>query len=428
MKRILLICLSVCLLGLPAQVQAAWRFSPKQITAAVRRVTTGKKVEPVRPAQPAHPAPRTAQPKARPVRLGKPDFKTAQSHLGTLDARVERSIQDAQQAYNEARHPLLRGPIDRGELYGPGPFEAEYLYPEKLYLQHPQLGAELTEAYFVAKSNRLFTKHLKDMQAYFWPAFEKAKPRFIKEAEALEQPTSLLKWTAQQIPATTKELFIGEIHGHPEIPQFVDDLLQLLHKQNPERKIMLFTEFLWDREGKEVPWSEKVIHTVSAHHRVGLWETAELLDIPLIGLETDKWPYDYDFVRTDPHFEIPILAGATPEGIRIRNDHWHKILQEYRQKNPDALFVVYTGAAHSLYNYPFSLAKRFPKETTLMLDLTMKEIRHGGGVVTSLTDHLEKLDPTTTFPQPVLKWSSPDLIELSGFDIRIKLPVGKRPF
>ena len=100
-------------------------------------------------------------------------------------------------------------------------------------------------------------------------------------------------------------------------------------------------------------------------------------------------------------------------------------MQEYRQKNPDALFIVYTGSAHSYYNFPFSLAKRFPKETTFMLDLTMDLLRSDKGIIYG-KDHLERLDEGFYFPQPVLKWNSPDLIQLSGFDARIKLPLEQK--
>lgn len=415
-KPFTLLLILSCVLSLPTPVQSGGVKLPKKIAAL------GKKLSKTTPLS------RTAQPAPvrRPVpsaRLQKPDLAAAQSHLQTLNARVERSIQHARQARANSNHfSLIKGPIDRSGLFGPGPFHAEYLYPDKLYLQHPELGAELTEAYFVAQSNRLYAKYLREMDQHFWPAFEAARTRFYEEAQALEQPENLLKWTAEQIPASTQNLFIGEIHGNPEIPHFVDELLQLLHQQNPGRKIFFFSEFLRDLEGKDAPVTEKIIPISGVRYRMGLWKTAELLDIPLIGLETDKWPYDYDFVRTDP-YETPILAGATAEGLRIRNNHWHTILQKYRQQNPDALFVIYTGSAHSLYNFPFSLAKRFPKETTLMLDVTMEELRFHGEFI-KLTDHLELLDADHMhFPQPVLKWSSPDLIELSGFDMRVKLPV-----
>ena len=432
MKRIVLLCLSVCLLALPVEVQAAWRFSPKKIAAAVRRAVTPKRAkrpeQPVRTPQSAIRTPQTA----RPVRLGKPDLETAQSYQHTLDKRAIRSIQQAKQArrHSVTNPILLKGPVDR-PIIGPGPFSAEHMYPEKLYLQHPQQGANLTEAYFVAQSNRLYAKNIWDMDTYFWPAFKAARPRFYQEARAFEQPANVLEWTAQQISATTQNLFIGEIHGHPEIPQFVDELISLLHAQNPDRKIFLFTEFLKDLEGKEAPLKEKLIWMQDTHHKVDLWETAEQLDIPLIGLESQKWPYDYKLLKVDPEvgaYTGTVRTGETPEGLRIRNDHWYEILQEYRQQNPDALFIIYTGSGHSLYFYPFSLAKRFSKETTLMLDLTMEEFRYNDGTATRRTDHLEILDDDLSFPQPVLKWSSPDLVELSGFDIRIKLPVKENPF
>ena len=300
------------------------------------------------------------------------------------------------------------------------------MYPDKPFLQPPMLGARLAEAYFLAQSNRLFLKHMREA-AEFWPKFTEAIPRFYEEADALAQPTNLLEWTAQQIPTTTKDLFIGEIHGEYEIPQFLSQLLPLLRKQNPQREIFLFTEFLVDNQYSSFHLANLFTQYAKKHYYYPVWEKAHELNIPLVGLESSTVQTVYPIKMANAYGNFShVPAGAAPEGIRLRNEHWWKIMQKYRQKHPDALFVVYTGSAHSFYNYPFSLAKRSPKKTTFMIELTMEEIREEGNV-TFRTDNLESLNPNLSFPQPVLKWSSPDLVELSGFDVRVKLPKTPKP-
>ena len=61
-----------------------------------------------------------------------------------------------------------------------------------------------------------------------------------------------------------------------------------------------------------------------------------------------------------------------------------------------------------------------------MLEVTLEKLVFDGEVDYK-TDNLEILNPRLSFPQPVLKWKSPDLIELSGFDMRVKLPATPKP-
>ena len=124
---------------------------------------------------------------------------------------------------------------------------------------------------------------------------------------------------------------------------------------------------------------------------------------------------------------------ATLEGVRLRNERWINTLSSYRTKYPDALFIVYTGADHALYNRPFSLATHFPQEQTFVTALYPDKgtdfISDGKWWhVPSMTEKsylgpLEQIHKQADFPQPVLKWSTPQLSQIAGFDVRIKIPV-----
>lgn len=441
LKRILLIGFVGCLLALPSPVQGRFRISPGRIKAACQRAIPNhfKRTAPTaRSPKLSAPKPKNANSSTR---NKKPSFRQARQNLRTLNARMERTTHQALKTEANTDHfSMLEGPFTQNTKFTTARhFSAKRMYPDKPFLQHPVLGPSLAKAYFIAQSNRLFARYLREMDHSFWPAFEAAKPRFIEEAEAfareledkgirLEQTEDIATWTANQISPEVKNLFIGEVHGQYEIPQFVNQLLPLLREQNPDREIFLFTEFLLNLEGKEAPLSEKEISSYCNHYRSDLWKTVEQLNIPLIGLESKSHLHHYLLNEAFIYGYTPILqpAEVAPDAIRMRNEHWCNILQKYRAENPNALFVIYAGSGHTLYNRPLSLSKRFPKETTLTLDLTMDKVYRGTRKITR-TDALERLDPHLSFPQPVIQWSSPDLIELSGFDIRIKLPNIPKP-
>lgn len=408
-KNRLLILLSCCLLALPAQAGGLGNAAKglRQIRQRIR-VTT----------------PKVSKPRTVASLRKKPGLADATRNLRTLDARVERTFNQALAAQQEASHlpSILSGPAKR--VKGASiisPLSAKRMYADKPFLQHPLLGPRLAEAYFLAQNNRLFINYVREMET-FWAAFEEAIPRFYEEAENLKQPQNLLDWTVEQIPADVKDLFIGEVHDQHEITQFVSELLPRLRAQNPNRKIFLFTEFLMDGQTGNAKISNLLVEHAKKHYYYPVWESAQKLDIPLVGLESSKVQTVHPVKMADPEGHLgTTVVGATPEGIRIRNEHWWNILQKHRQENPDALFVIYTGSFHSMYNYPMSLAKRLSKKTTFVIDLTMEKLVEDGEA-SYKTDNLETLNPDLSFPQPVLKWNSPDLVELSGFDVRVKLP------
>lgn len=364
---------------------------------------------------------------------GRPTFREARQNLRELNQEVDRSFERAQKAMEQTNaRPLLGGPIKhRKGLTDISLLRAKRIYPNNPELQHPVLGPQLAQAFFLIKNNELFIEHLQEVEFSFWPRFMDASRRFYEEAENFTQPKNILEWTAEQIPAEVTNLFIGEVHYQHEIPQFVSELLPQIRdqvrKQNPNRKIFLFTEFLPDSKTANQNVVDLFFEDLQKHYYYPVWEMAQELEIQVIGLESSKVQNIYPVSMSDAHGEIyQIPAGATLEGVHLRNEHWLEIMQQYRAENPDALFVFYTGSGHSFYNYPCSLTKNLPKENTFMLELTMQEIVSEGTTYYK-TDNLELMNPALSFPQPVLKWSDPELVELSGFDVRIKLPSTPKP-
>ena len=151
-----------------------------------------------------------------------------------------------------------------------------------------------------------------------------------------------------------------------------------------------------------------------------LFKTATRLGIRIKGLESS-----YVFYHTPPQMEVPgvtpeeeVNMWSTPEGMRVRNVDWAKAIAEYRQEEPDALFIVYAGADHLDYSKLSSLARRFPREETF-IGMVFPYVLDEGQIMTcDLVD--EALPALNTVKY--LSWPSKELRNLAGFDVRIKLP------
>lgn len=407
-RKIGLVLLSVCLLTLPADAAKGIKVKGlpqvRVATAALsRRIQTAS-----RPKQTA------VQHRMPPVLQRK----------RILNARIERSFKQAQLAVQQNPDlPLLTEeiiPPQPNQLVKAFPLSASHIYPDKPFLKHPILGPQLVQAYFFAQNNRLVLKHLREMKT-FLPKFNKAISQFYKEAKALAQPENPLLFTAQSIPDHIQNLFIGEVHGYAEVTQFVRDLLPLLREKHPDSKIFLFTEFLEDPHSGGKNTLERFARYPLKRLYQPIWESAREQNITVVGLEPAYVSSSMVRAITMTGKSIEEMLWATAEGIRVRNEHWWQILEKYRAENPDALFVIYSGSGHSLYNYPFSLATRTPKASTFMLEVVPDKLLIDGERTTK-TDNLEMIKPSLSFPQPVLKWTDPHLSRISGFDMRIKVP------
>lgn len=398
-KHIYILFMLLSLVTFPLNVQAQRRISFKRQTPRITQKHT---------------------PGARDTYQTARQLPSVKERKRILDERVERTFARAQAIQERATHPLsYREPIPPQSNYMLKwtPLNSKHIYPDKPFLAHPIRGAQLTEDYILARTNRLFVQHMQRLEA-FWPKFTEAIPRFEQEAKALVQPKDILSYTAQQIPEQAKNIFVGEIHNHAEITDFLTELLPLLRQKHPNKPIFLFTEFLTDLHSSGGHLIDLVTQDPYRYLYDSIWHAAFKSKMRIVGLEP-RYVSPFYSVKISENQSVSLWA--TLEGVRLRNDHWWKILEKYRAQNPDAIFIIYTGSGHSFYNEEFSLAVRTPKEETFMLSLTPEKSFQGGQAHYN-RDNLEEMAPHLSFPQPVLHWKSKDLAELSGFDMRIKVP------
>lgn len=94
-------------------------------------------------------------------------------------------------------------------------------------------------------------------------------------------------------------------------------------------------------------------------------------------------------------------------GLYLRNQAWLRVIRQYRQKYPDALFIIHAGAWHTGYIMPFSLAQSFAPQETFVA-LFMKE------------DYtLLNLFSRGRLSAPRLGWKDKHLARVAGFDVQL---------
>lgn len=344
-----------------------------------------------------------------------------------LEKRLNQTYRQAKQIHRQlpaGYTPVMGEPIQ--QIFHSEELDPATLYPNQTFLKtHTQAGR-----YLAARNNRLFVQEMKRMQTV-WSQLETNLPRLKQEAASTEQPANQVQWLAQQIPPQTTQLFIGESHGHHEIHQFVAQLVGQLRAQQPTRSIILLTEFL----PENFAWTHRAntSHIPSVFHKhFALWDQVLEQKIPVIGLEL---PNAFDNNCTVRYLNnkgvlTKQTVWASLEGVRLRNERWQKTLQTYRTNFPDALFIIYTGADHVMYNRPFTLAQN-PQETPFVAILYPNQrlsyeptSRFAGTLVAKpARGPLERLVDNLDLQNPVVKWTSPDLPAIAGFDARIKVPV-----
>ena len=253
-------------------------------------------------------------------------------------------------------------------------WQLEQLHPDMPYLKKTKHLA----SYFVSKENRLVEKEIERLKRDVWPQLEARLPELEQAAQNTPQPADPLRYVAQHLPLSVNTLFVGEMHGFEENSQAVHKLLVNLRQTQPNRPIILFTEFLpeyfiW--KGK-IPWKYNSKNFFGGFWAGGfdfeyyrtLWEQARKINITTVGLE----PYQACLVN-DAKLKVDSLCkederfDASLIGLQYRNEKFLEVLRAYRELNPNALFVVYTGAGHIYYSAPFPITPQFkPQETSVI--------------------------------------------------------------
>lgn len=341
-----------------------------------------------------------------------------------LQARAKHSLFNA---YHSFYH--LSGNINANEIHFPVTQTtslpagfAKEVYPDQTFLSTPSQTAN----YFMARTNRALVQEVNRLNQIN-NQLKKLYPQMIKTLQptdnaplqSYQERLAVYNKLAKSIDEQKADtVFIGEMHGFAEIELSIANFIERIRKQQSQRKIILFTEFLPEVYIERVALPnftrKKIWEYKNTKHYI--YDTALENDIAVIGLEPK-------IVTRTPTMEIAPNGFTSQgslwsslEGLRFRNTKWTETLNRYREDFPDALFIVYTGAGHSMYTKPFSLANNFPKEKTFVVTFWPGE---------PLQDPVSEIFGIKfAFPQPFIEWQNPTFAKTTGFDalIRVEQP------
>ncbi len=296
-------------------------------------------------------------------------------------------------------------------------------------------------AYLISQENLLFVQEMKRLEQHVWPQIEANMKRLEQAAQNTPQPADPLRYVAQHLPLSVNTLFVGEMHGFGENSQAVHKLLVNLRQAQPNRPIILFTEFLpeYFRWKGKIPWkynSKNFLRYFWAsgfdlEYKRTLWEAAREINITTVGLEpyqaclTDDAKLKVDFpYKEDERFNASLI------GLQYRNEKFLEVLRAYRELNPNALFVVYTGAGHVEYHQFASVSTHFNPETTFVLGLVpsveriAKKLHTKEDYAQECGHPIRNFTWTGEFPQNFQLFNK-ELAPIAGVDAFIRLEAPK---
>ena len=311
-------------------------------------------------------------------------------------------------------------------------FNAKAIYPLYTFLHtgDQEMRLKNIENYLVSANNREYVHVAKELIGMY-PRIKKYVPVMQRAAALQKQPADKELWLAKTIPADTQWLFLGEHHAEP-IWESIERFLPILRQQMPNREIIICTEFL----PRGVVWTPQlntgVISDYLSHHEI-TWEIAYENNMQIVGLEKKSHRATLNFFLTGPGAngweEIQDNFPGSLEGMRLRNQSWMKMLKKQREEHPDALIIVYAGAAHVERNFPYNLSKQIgkqrPDEKTFVANFYLEKceaLKFPGETECFRSEPLEEIYRKAAFPQAALYWENPVMAELAGYDARLKIP------
>ena len=343
----------ICLLGLMSWCGSCWAISPKGIAKAgraVRRAPTGTALR------------------------------------SQLWARVQTTNADAWKYIPFYRTNNLATYLPIEELTARGvkkvrTFNSQGLYPYASFLSSRELVP-----YMLAKNNLEIQKHILRHQAQrdaFIEKFGKLPDDFGK-VDAAPFAGAEAQWLAKQVPADTQYLLLGEVHMEGLQP-YLADFIKHIRLRNPQREIILFTEFLPER----LEWTDEMGDTINLDDEKDRWTghmvmlndlvftAAQEEGMKLVGLERNE-VCSYEIINgKDLVGGVQQSFWETVEGMRLRNMKWLEVIGEYRQVHPDSLFIIYAGSGHCEYYQPYSLGTALAGEHTFVATVEPLDPRRG---------------------------------------------------
>lgn len=230
-------------------------------------------------------------------------------------------------------------------------------------------------------------------------------------------------------------VILGEFHYLTEVQEAMAELVLTLKRQNPQRRVVVFTEFMVLPRTQLAtdatlstyfrPLESAYVPQVDAN-QVKKKNYATKSFLKLLKNQVEVYPLEdmtqFKLLWVESNGKLGALLSMIE-----RNRTWARILEnkmaDIRQTDPDALFIVYAGQGHTSWLMPYSLPKFFANEHPAVVELSLD----GPQTFTSLFTVWGKDDPFFDFlSTPALYyWTGADkraLARNSGFDYNLVIP------
>ncbi len=231
-----------------------------------------------------------------------------------------------------------------------------------------------------------------------------------------------------------KMIILGECHYFDEIQQSVVQLVTRLKEQNPQRRVVLFTEFI-NLPRAELPMG----YTTDTYFRRVTGEEVPAVDLPRVKVEeyaqktfAQLLNRQIEVYPLEDYTQCQLLEAETLGHMNAllavvhRNKMWARVIAakmaEIRKTDPDALFLVYAGNGHTSWVKPYSIPKFFANENPVVVEIGVRSPARSNNlrVVWGKNDPFFNAHHTDTFSF----WTGPDaraLAQHSGFDYSLVL-------
>lgn len=408
MKKLIILICCCCVLCLPADAQGLL----KRLTG-VGRKTTSSSFNRKLPQQTRRVAPvlnrRAEAARAEAVQM--------QQAITTPHTRVPKDIVHG--PVNE----VFLGSVDDMRLL-------QQTHPQHPYLQGTgALVEQNITNYLSAAHNRLYTQFAKSIQERE-PRVPEIMQQVQQQTAALPKPENPAAWLAQQVPADTHVLVVGEgFYHNPSTVDAATAFLPELRKQMPNRPIIMLSDFLEEK----VVWTPELDRTAAEHPGYEpLWQSAHAQNIQVIGIQNPLLQgFTASFYGMD---DTGLPASRDWEGsfeaMEFAGQDIQQKLAEVQSQNPDALIVLHIDQWQGSYNLPFSLVNKLAAQepklyVTAITSQTTLQLYHPFP-----GEEAERLSTRTTlFEQMYQQASLPDegvvsrnLAKDVGTDAWIKIP------
>lgn len=283
--------------------------------------------------------------------------------------------------------------------------------PQDMYSDVPFLqDQEQLKLYFLARHNR--------ENAKWYPKLYNRYQEITRRVDDFEK-AKIQNASSIHLPDDISYLLLGDTHNFSGIMLQVASLLEFIQQQQPERKIIVLTEFIEEMK----KWDPSIYLPGPNINYKGLWAKLDKRGIEVYGLEPkyvmNNLTQIFKFTSSEKMRTFP--AFATIEAIRLRNARWLKTIEHFRKQYPDALIAVYAGATHVEYSQPYSLGDALAGQKTRVISFFPAS---GINIETNerVRTEFDDLTGLRFIDERILQFNDPELTKLFGADALLRTP------